>query len=144
VWSKDWRKGHPETAPPGDSSHIQSPNPDIVDAGKCLLIEAWYGYLLRGSTRAWQIQRRKLEANHWTQLRGHRWRIWRRVWRSWGGLQPHGGSNSVNSPDPLELLGTRPTTKEYTWVPPCVAEDGLFGHQWEEKPLGLRLFDAPM
>jgi hypothetical protein len=33
-------KGHPDTAPPGDPSHIQPPNPDdIVDAGKCLLME---------------------------------------------------------------------------------------------------------
>jgi hypothetical protein len=37
-----WRKGHPETAPPGYPSHIESPNPDaIMDAGKCLLMEAW-------------------------------------------------------------------------------------------------------
>jgi hypothetical protein len=35
------RKGHPETAPPGDPSHIQTPNPDtIVDAKKCLLTGA--------------------------------------------------------------------------------------------------------
>jgi hypothetical protein len=27
----------PETTPPGDPSHIQSPNPDIVDANKILL-----------------------------------------------------------------------------------------------------------
>ena len=25
-----------------------------------------------------------------------------------------------------------------------VAEDGLAGHQWEERPLGLRVFDAPI
>jgi hypothetical protein len=25
-----------------------------------------------------------------------------------------------------------------------VAEDGLVGHQWEERPLGLRVFDAPV
>jgi hypothetical protein len=24
-----------------------------------------------------------------------------------------------------------------------VAEDGLDGHQWEERPLGLRMFNAP-
>ena len=26
MWSKDLRKGHPETVPPGDPSHIQLPN----------------------------------------------------------------------------------------------------------------------
>ena len=25
-----------------------------------------------------------------------------------------------------------------------VAEDGLVGHQWEERPLDLRRFDAPV
>jgi hypothetical protein len=25
-----------------------------------------------------------------------------------------------------------------------VAEDGLVGHQWEERPLGLRVFDVPV
>ena len=34
-------KDHPETAPPGDPSHMQTPNPDsIVDANKCLLTGA--------------------------------------------------------------------------------------------------------
>ena len=32
---------HPETAPPGDPSHIQSPNPDTtVDANNCFLTGA--------------------------------------------------------------------------------------------------------
>jgi hypothetical protein len=50
----------------------------------------------------------------------------------------------------LELPGTGPPTKEYTWRDPwCwphmyVAEDGLVGHQWEERPLGLWVFDALM
>ena len=35
------RKGHPETAPPGDPSHTQTPNTDIiVDAKKCLVTES--------------------------------------------------------------------------------------------------------
>jgi hypothetical protein len=47
VWSKDWRKGHPETSPPGDSSHIQLPNQStIVDSKKCLLTGALYSCLL--------------------------------------------------------------------------------------------------
>jgi hypothetical protein len=27
---------------------------------------------------------------------------------------------------------------------PYVAEDDLVGHQWEERPLGLRVSDAPV
>lgn len=34
------------------------------------------------------------------------------------GLQPHGGRNSVNCPDPLELPGSGPPIKEYTWRDP--------------------------
>jgi hypothetical protein len=53
VWNRDWMKGQPEDGPPGDPSHIQPSNTDaIVDARKCLLKEAWYSYLLRGSARA--------------------------------------------------------------------------------------------
>ena len=41
VWSRNGRKGHPVTVPPGDPSHIQSPNPDtVVDAEKCMLTGA--------------------------------------------------------------------------------------------------------
>jgi hypothetical protein len=40
-----------------------------VDAKKCLLTEAWYSCLLRGSARAWQIQRWMLATNHWTEHR---------------------------------------------------------------------------
>jgi hypothetical protein len=30
------------------------------------------------------------------------------------------GSKSVNWQDPLELVGTRPPTKKYTWRDPCL------------------------
>jgi hypothetical protein len=67
VWNRDWRKGQPVTALPWNLSHVQSPNPDtIVDANKYLLKGAWYNWLLRGSTSAWQLQRWMLSANHWT------------------------------------------------------------------------------
>jgi hypothetical protein len=106
MWSRDWKKSHLETAPPGDPSHKQPSNLDtIVDAGKCLLMEAWYGCLLRGSARAWQTQRWMLPANHWTEHGGSQWRSWRRDRRSWGGLQPHRGSYSVKWPDPLNSWG---------------------------------------
>jgi hypothetical protein len=41
ILSRDRRKSHPETAPPGDPNHIQSPNPDTtVDANNCFLTGA--------------------------------------------------------------------------------------------------------
>ena len=65
VWSRDWRNGHSETAPPGGSAHIQPTNPhNIANAKKYMLTGTWYSCLLRGSARAWQIQRRMLAANH--------------------------------------------------------------------------------
>ena len=53
------------------------------------------------------------------------------------------GQTSWSSP------GTGSPTKEYTRRLPMalatyVAEDGLVGHQWEERPLGLRVFNAPV
>jgi hypothetical protein len=131
MWSRDWKKSHLETAPPGDPSHKQPSNLDtIVDAGKCLLMEAWYGCLLRGSARAWQTQRWMLPANHWTEHGGSQWRSWRRDRRSWGGLQTNGASNSVNRSDPPELLGTGPPTKEYTWSDPW-----HWPHMWQRMAL---------
>jgi hypothetical protein len=51
---------------PGDPSHIQLPTPDtIVDANKCLLTQAWYSSLPRGSSGAWTIQRWML--SDWAQ-----------------------------------------------------------------------------
>ena len=66
VWSRDWRNDHPETAPPGNPSHKQTPKPNtIVDANKSLLTETWYNCPLRGSSSAWQ--RWMLTAIHWTK-----------------------------------------------------------------------------
>jgi hypothetical protein len=41
--------------------------------------------------------------------------------------------NNINQPDPPELPGNEPSTKEYTYV----TEDGLAGHQWEERLMVL-------
>jgi hypothetical protein len=48
----------------------------------------------------------------------------------------------MNEPVTPELPGTKPPTKEYTQRGPMapatyVAEDGLVGYQWEERPLVL-------
>ena len=70
VRSRDWRNDHPETAPPGDPSHKQPPNPGtIADAKKILLTGAWYSCLLWGSASAWQIQKWMLTVIHWTEHR---------------------------------------------------------------------------
>ena len=47
------KENHPETALPGDPSHIQSTDPDtIVNAKKCLLTGARYSCFLKGSASA--------------------------------------------------------------------------------------------
>jgi hypothetical protein len=117
VWNRDWRKAHPEIALHlGDQSHIQSPNEDtIVNAKKCLLTGTWYGCLLRGSARAWQIQRWMLTGNDWTEHRIPNGGV--KDWRSWRCLQPH-RKNNINQPELPELPGTIPPTKEYTWREP--------------------------
>ena len=64
-------------------------------------------------------------------------------------LQLHGKSNIVNSPNPPEFPGDWTTNLSVHMEGPMalatyVAEDGLVRHQWEERPLGLRVFDAPV
>jgi hypothetical protein len=51
--------------------------------------------------------------------------------------------------NPPELLGTGPPSKEYTWRDPWLRPNiwqrmSFVGHKWEERPFGLRGFDAPV
>jgi hypothetical protein len=64
---RDCKKGHPDTAPPGDPSHLPSPKADIIVDDKRMLTGSWYSCPLRGSSRVWQIQRWMLTAYHWTE-----------------------------------------------------------------------------
>jgi hypothetical protein len=52
----------------------------------------------------------------------------------------------MNQSVPPELLGTKPPTRGYMERPMApatyVAEDGIVGHQWEERPFVLRRLDA--
>jgi hypothetical protein len=53
----------------------------------------------------------------------------------------------MNQPVPPEFPGTKPPTKEVEgpMTPAAyVAMDCLVGHQWEERSLVLRKFDAPV
>ena len=113
MWSKDWRKGHPETAPPGDPSHTQFPNPDtIVDANKCLLTGAWYSCLLRGSTSACQIQRWMLSANHWTEHRVPNGGTRERTQGAKGFCSPIGGTTIWTNQYPQSSLGLNHLSKK--------------------------------
>jgi len=71
VWSRDWSNGHSEMPHwKIQPIYIKLQNPDnIADAKKYFLTGAWYSCLLRGSARAWQIQRWMLTANHWIENR---------------------------------------------------------------------------
>jgi hypothetical protein len=67
-------------------------------------------------------------------------------------LQPHEESNNVNRPlenvnRPLELQGDWTINQRIHMKGPMVlakyvSKDGFVGHQWEERPLGLRVFYA--
>jgi hypothetical protein len=90
-----------------------------------------------------------LAANHWTEHRDPNGGVGEGTEGAEGVCSPVGRTTRLTSQIPhQELLGTRPPTKEYMEEPmalaPYVAEDGLVGHQWEERPLGLRVFDAPV
>jgi len=45
---------------------------------------------------------------------GAHWRNQRKDWKSWRGLRPH-KNNNINQ---LEVPGTKPLTKDYTWTHP--------------------------
>jgi len=60
------------------------------------------------------------------------------------GFATHRKNNNINQPDPPELPGTNPTTKEGPMAPAAhVAEGSLIWHQWEGRPLVLWRVDAP-
>jgi hypothetical protein len=109
-------KSETETAPPGDPSHMQTPNADtIADAKKCLLTGTWYSCLLRGSARSWLRQMRMLTANHWTECRDPNGEVRARTEGVEGVCNPIGRTTiSTNQTPPPKLPWTKPLTKEYT------------------------------
>ena len=96
---------------------MQPPNPDTTaDAKKCLLTGAWYSYPLIGSARAYAIQMWPA-VNHQTEHKAPNVGVRGRTeGRSLRGLQPYRKNNNINQPDPSELPGPKPPTKEYTWL----------------------------
>jgi hypothetical protein len=83
---------------------------------KCMPKGAWYVCLLRGIDRALQIQRWMFEANHWTECRVPNREVREKTEGVEGVCNPIGRTTiSTNQTHP-ELPGTKPSTKEYTWL----------------------------
>ena len=64
-------------------------------------------------------------------------------------MKAHGVSNNINRPDPQPVPRDRTTNQKTHMEGPIVlaayvSEDGLVGHLWEERLLGLRVFNAPV
>ena len=92
-----------------------------------------------------------LTGNHWTECRVPDGGVGEGPKELKGFAAPWRGSKSVNWPDPLPpgAPGDWSTNKivhmEGSMVLALyVAEDGLVGHQCEDRPLGLWEFDAPV
>ena len=118
--------------PPGDPSHIQTPNSDTIkDGKKCLMTGACYSCLLRSSAWDWWIQRQMLAATLWNEHRVPNWGVRERTeGAKW--ICNNWKKNYVNQPDAPELTGTKPLIKEYTWRDP-----GLQLHMYQRMPLSV-------
>ena len=69
-WIRASIKGHQETAPTWDLSHVPASNSDtIADATLCLQTGAWYDCSPRDSTTTRMRQMKIYTGNHWTKPR---------------------------------------------------------------------------
>ena len=122
------------TAPTGDTSHIQSPNPDtIVETNMCLLTETWYSCLLRGSAIAWQIQKWMLTAMHWTEHRVPNEGARERIQGAEGVCSPIGGTTIWTNQYPQSSLGLNHQPKKThggTHSSSCICSRGQPIRSW--------------
>jgi len=87
---------------------MQPPNPlTIVDAKKCLLTGARYGYLLRGAPRTLLIQLSMLTSNHCTEQGDLNEGIRERTEGIEGICNPTGRTTISSNQTPPELSGTK-------------------------------------
>jgi hypothetical protein len=120
------RLSHPETALPGNPSHIQPPNlGSIVDAGKCLLMEAWYGCLPESDIYRGRCSEPTIGLSMCFPYGGVGEGIWgpegfAALWRD----------QHCQQVKPLECSGIGPPTKEYTW-----RERWYWPHVWQRMDL---------
>jgi hypothetical protein len=134
VWSWDKRMDHPETAPPRGPSHNHPPNADtFAYASKILLAGPWYSCLLWGYASAWQTQKWMLTVIYWM---GHRA-------PNRGARESTQGAKGICNPIGGTTIWTNQYPPELVSLAAYVAEDDLFSHHWEERPLGLANFICP-
>lgn len=107
-WS-DFHHWPSRDSPARDPSHLKTPNPDITNDAKSLMIGAWYSGNLRGSVRAWPRQIQMQAAKHLTE-RGDP--IGEDRARTGGGLQPHRKNNHINKLCPPKFPGTKNKTNK--------------------------------
>jgi len=91
---------------------MKTPNPvTIVDAKKCLLTGARYGYLLRGSARTLLIQMKMLAATHWTEQGTPMEELEKRLTEGAEGVCNPIGRTTISTKQTLsELPGTKSPT----------------------------------
>ena len=86
-----------------------------------------------------------LPANHWTELRVPNGGDGEGTEGAEGVCSPMKGATLTIGQNPWSSRGLDHQHMQGPMVLAVyVAENGLVGHQWEEKPLGLRVFDAPV
>ena len=128
VWSRGRRKDHPETAPPGEPSHKQPPNPDIVAyASKILLTGPLYSSILWGFASPWQILKWMLTVISWMEHRAP----------NEGARESTQWAKGVCNPKKEQQC-------ELTSTPRACVSSWIIGHQWEERPLVLGRLYAPV
>ena len=102
----------------------------IAYASKILLKGPWYSSLMRGDASAWQIQKWMLTIIYWMEHRAPNGGARESTQGAKGVCNPVGGTTIWTNQYPLELMS----------LAAYVSEDGLVGHQWKERPIGLANF----
>jgi hypothetical protein len=122
---------HLESSPPRDPFHNQPPNADtIAHASKILLKGPWYSCLLWGFASVWQIQKWVLTVTYRMEHRAPNGGARESTQGAKGICNPIGGTKIWTNQYPPELMS----------LAAYVSEDGLVGHQWEVRPIGLANF----
>jgi hypothetical protein len=117
------------------SIHNQPPKTDtIVYASKILLKGLRYSCLFWGYAEAWQTQKWMLIVSYWMDHRASNGGARESTQRAKGVWNPIGWTtiwtNQYPPPPPQELVS----------LAEDVSEDGIVGHQWKERPIGLANF----